>query len=172
MDVSIDTIAKANAAVRDILFLFVDMLESYAGFGHGLDTGSFWPFDFLDSRRVLADEDSLEINLDLLHSGSGVAVLCAISDSWDECQSANLQLPVLKAADQALASGRFHHIHEIELAVRLGLGSDELAFRRQLPIVHERYVVSYFLKLLKLGDVGQQVKQFAGAQSKSGTDND
>jgi hypothetical protein len=150
IDISIDTVSRANAALRDILFLFMDMIDTYGGFGHGLDTGLFRPLDFIDSRLIVVDEDNLGVNMRLLRSGSGIAVLCAISDSWDECQSADLRLPILCEAKQALDVGRFRHMYEIEKAVRLGLGSDESAFRNQLSVVYERYVVSYFFKLLKV----------------------
>ncbi|ULH18259.1 hypothetical protein MF271_22605 (plasmid) [Deinococcus sp. KNUC1210] len=40
---------EAFQALRDILFLYVDMAEGSAGFGHAVDTGTFDPYQFLDA---------------------------------------------------------------------------------------------------------------------------
>ncbi|AKH15713.1 hypothetical protein [Deinococcus soli (ex Cha et al. 2016)] len=49
---------EASQALRDILFLYVEMAESYAGFGHAVDTGTFDPYQYLDAETEPSFESS------------------------------------------------------------------------------------------------------------------
>ena len=84
MDITADTIPYAQAAIRDILYLYVDMAKSYGGFGHNIDTGTFAPLEFIDSRVDCEPGCTFGIDEDLLHAGSSIAILCSISDCLDE----------------------------------------------------------------------------------------
>jgi hypothetical protein len=147
MDITDSTLVYAEAALRDILFLYVDMVGSYGGFGHNLDTGAFSPLEFIDSKVLPPEGYTFGIDEELLHAGSSIALLCSISDCWDEQDSVNLGWPIIQGAKVAFDAGRFQHLPEIEKAFELGFASDESPFREQLKKVYERYVRSYFSKL-------------------------
>ncbi|HEX4964635.1 MAG TPA: hypothetical protein VF173_27735 [Thermoanaerobaculia bacterium] len=147
MDITVETLTYAEAAIRDILYLYVDMVESYGGFGHNLDTGSFSPLAFIDSKVLPPPGYDLGVNEELLHAGSSIALLCTISDCRDENGSATVGWPIIKNAKEAFDAGRFKHLPEIQRAFELGFAGDEDLFREQLVKVYQHYVRGYFAKL-------------------------
>jgi hypothetical protein len=149
MDITDDTYALAEDAIRDILFLYVDMIVSYDGFGNTINTGSFAPLEFVDAKLHPNPGVAYGIDLDLLHAGSGVALLCAMDDSWDELGFASRESPLIRNIFDALEAGRFDHLSDIKTAVRYGFGQDDSAFRYALATVYRTHVVGYFAALLR-----------------------
>jgi hypothetical protein len=127
------------------------MVSSYGGFGHNLETGRFSPLEFIDSKMLPPPGYTLGIDEALLHEGSAIAILCAISDCWDEQESVSFSWPIIKTAKEAFDAGRFDHLPEIKKAFLLGFGSDETVFREQLQKVYKNHVITYFEKLSKKG---------------------
>ena len=125
------------------------MVSSYGGFGHNLDTGRFSPIEFIDSKMLPPPGYSPGVDEVLLHEGSAIAILCTISDCWDEQESVSFHWPIIKTAKEAFDAGRFNHLPEIKKAFFLGFGSDETAFREQLEKVYRNHVLAYFEKLSK-----------------------
>lgn len=78
--VTLDNYQEAHQVLRDILFLYVDLAESYDGFGHGIDTGTFDPFHFLDAEVEVPPGYASPVNLNLLRQGSAIALLCGLYD--------------------------------------------------------------------------------------------
>lgn len=149
MDITTDTLCHAEAAIRDILYLYVDMIESYGGFGHNLDAGSFAPLEFIDSEVVCPEGHTFALNVDLLHAGSAIAILCSISDCLDELDTVSLEWPLIARAKEAFAEGRFRHLPVIHEAFRLAFGGNESTFRIQLLKVYQQHVLAYFSKLVE-----------------------
>lgn len=150
MKINIGNYERAAHAIRDILYMYVDLVEGYGGFGHGIDVGTFNPLDFIDAETVKPPEQGyvLGLDLELLHAGSGIALLCALSDAlYDHEVTGDVASPEIQAAKSAFLAGRLGHLQNIEKAFALGLGTDELAFRRQLTAIFSEYVIGSFARL-------------------------
>ncbi|MDR2874310.1 MAG: hypothetical protein LBV44_00060 [Methylobacillus sp.] len=147
MHVTSETLRYAEDAIRDILYLYVDMVSSYGGFGHNLDTGRFSPLEFIDSKILTPPGYTFGIDEALLHEGSAIAILCSISDCRDEQGSVSFHWPIIKAAKEAFDAGRLDHLPDIKQAFLLGFGNDDVSFIKQLKVVYQGHVLSYFKKL-------------------------
>ncbi len=150
MAITGDNYQLAYDAIRDILFMYVDMAESYKGFGHNIDTGCFSPLEFVDAPIYEPKDSTFGIDISLLQSGSAIALLCDLSDVWDEFGTLDVtsHSSILKTKG-AYEIGRFSHLSQIQQAFSLGFGLDEEAFREQLSVVYRTYVCSYFSDLAK-----------------------
>lgn len=138
----------ADAATRDILFLFRDLVISYGGFGHGVNCGQFDPFLF--SNVIVRESEGVSLGIDvrLLMSGSAIAIMCAISDAWDETDPRyTLSSPYFKRVKGLLRNDGFPDFPDLRKTLEIGL-SDEDRFRARLPVIYEEYVFGYFLKLI------------------------
>ena len=133
-------------SIRHILFMYRDLIESYGGFGHDIDTG-LGRFDAPAVIHLVSGDDIQPRDLELLRIGAAVALLCDLSDAWDEAGDPADGGPRLDAARDALNHGKFQPFPEIAKAFELGFGRDETAFREQLAVVYERYVRGYFAQL-------------------------
>lgn len=135
---------EANAAMRDILFMYRDLIESYHGFGHGIDTGTFSSFDFVDTELLEEPSYSLDMDMNLLRQGSAVALLCGLSDFWDESEGDIAGLGKWgEELRDLLKDGRLDHLPLAKEAVEAGLESED-NLRALLPGVYREYVVGYF----------------------------
>ncbi len=132
--------------MRDILYLYVDMVESYGGFGHNVETGGFDVLSYIDVRLDEPPGYSFGLDLRLLHEGSGVAVLCMLSDAWDEYGELDHEWPLHARIQAALAEGRFAHMPLIAKAVDAAFRTED-AFRELLPAIYETCVKGYFRRL-------------------------
>lgn len=150
MTITEDNYQEAFDAIRDILYMYVDLIESYKGFGHNIDRGKFSPLEFVDAPVMEPAGYTFGIDIPLLQSGSAIALLCELSDAWDEYETWEAKswplIPEIKEANEA---GRFSHLPEIQEAFNLAFGTDEKTFREQLERVHNKYVCGYFSKLAK-----------------------
>lgn len=144
--ITLDSLPSAISAVRDILYLYVDMVESYDGFGHNLDTGTFDALAYVDAVLDESPGHSFGLDLRLLHEGCGVAVLCILSDAWDDYEALDHEWPLHSRIHRALVEGRLHHLPLIEKAVQAAY-SNERAFRDLLPSVYKACVKAYFQRL-------------------------
>jgi len=149
MDITVETLPYAKDAIRDILYLYMDMVESYGGFGHNLDTGTFSPIEFVNSKVISPEGYTFGLDQKLLHAGSAIALLCTMSDCWDDQGEISLFWPKIKSTKEALDTGQFKHLPEIERAFLLGFGGDLSLFAEQLKAVYQNYVISYFNRLSK-----------------------
>ena len=148
MDITANTLPYAQAAIRDILYLYVDMIQSYRGFGHGLDAGLFLPLEFINAKTVCPLGSSFELDESLLHVGSSIAILCSISDCLDEVGVVSAEWTIIAMAKDAFDAGRFCHMPKIHEAFRLAFDGDEPAFREQLAGVYRHHVLAYFSELI------------------------
>jgi hypothetical protein len=113
--------------VRDILYMYYDLKESYDGFGHSIETGSFDALSYVDCYLSEPPGKTFGIDVGLLHEGATVAILCRLSDYWDETG----ELPetdFVRRVDSMLSEDRFNHLPLGEQAIVAGL-RDEDEFR-------------------------------------------
>ncbi|GGO29852.1 hypothetical protein [Deinococcus humi] len=140
---------EARQALRDILFLYVDLAESYNGFGHGMDRGTFDPFRFLDAEAE--EPANPPVNLTLLRQGSAVALLCGLYDLWNEAEDVNIDHPWVERLRSALAQWRFAACPDIaqvmvETFERYSRFDDPWLGEQVQPL-YEKYVAAYFIRL-------------------------
>lgn len=134
----------AIAAIRDILYMYYDLVN-YDGFAHNIDTGTFDPMFFADCYLYEPPGIGFGIEVDLLHKGSAVAVLCKLSDIWDE----SCEIPESEFAFQvkrALEDDRFDHLPIAENCLRAAFQNEE-KFRKLLGEVYEEYVLKFFKEI-------------------------
>ena len=150
MDITTENLEVTNDAIRDILFMYVDLIESYEGFGHNIERGKFKAIDFIDARVVEPEGYTFALDETLLYPGAAISLLCEISDAWDEYETWDVKnWPLIYEIKVAYEANRFSHMPEIEKAITLGFGDNEEIFREQLKVVYEMHVCSYFKKLVK-----------------------
>ncbi|MFC4455270.1 hypothetical protein [Deinococcus sonorensis] len=143
--------SDARQALRDILFLYADLAGSYGGVGHGADTGTFDPHQFLDVDLEQCPDLDRTLDLALLRQGSAIALLCGVYDLWNEAEDVRLDDPWVDRLRAALAQGSFRCCPDIEHVI---LETFESHFRYDDPWLHqqaqplyERYVRAYFARL-------------------------
>jgi hypothetical protein len=135
----------AISAIRDILYMYYDLVESYNGFGHNINTGEFDPIFFADCYLFEREGMTLGIDVNILHEGSTVAILCKLSDYRDESGV----LPDNEFVSQVrrtLSEGRLDHLPLAERAIKEAFENEE-NFRGLLGEIYENYVVGQFRKL-------------------------
>lgn len=140
---------EASQALRDILFLYVEMAESYAGFGHAVDRGTFDPYQYLDAEADPSFKSSFSVDIDVLRQGAVIAILCRLYDIW--CDVEDLNDASTSAIRVALAHGRFWRFPEVDQLLTE-------AFERNPPFedpwldetlkpIYRTYVAEYFSTL-------------------------
>ena len=136
----------ADDAIRDILFMYRDMIDSYHGFGATIDVGSFDAMAFLNCS--VAEPLQPQTEEQLLQEGSAVCLLQRLYDTWAKSSGETLPATAfVSEVREALAQGRFDHLALARAALEAGFQSEE-AFWARLPKVYDAYVVGYFKRLL------------------------
>lgn len=132
-------------AIRDILYMYYDLVDSYKGFGHSIAYGNFDPIFFIDCYLYEPEGTTFGIDVSILYEGSAVAILCRLSDYWDECGGLPEDKFILEVK-RILSEGRIDHLPLAEQAIKEAFQSEE-GFRVLLPDVYEKYVAGFFKKL-------------------------
>lgn len=137
---------EAQEATRDILKMFVDMAESYSGFGHGVDIAlRFDPLKFVDADL---SPEVVWVDIDLLRSGSAVAVLASLYNLW--CEFEAVDVPHLGSHQkEAIEAGRLHHCPDIEDVAREAFRRDRMPledpwFDEVVQPIYRKHVLGYF----------------------------
>ena len=135
-------------AIRDIRFLYVEMAESYSGFGHASDVNiNFDPLKYVDAELDNPPGYAPLIDMDFLRNGSAVLILCRLYDEW--CEHDAVYGSRYK---DAIEGGRLHFTPDVETVAK------EALRRGQIPVedpwldaavepIYQRYVVKYFGRL-------------------------
>lgn len=142
---------EALDALRDILLLYVEMAESYSGFGHASNVYvQFDPLKFVDAELVTTPGYGPLLDLDFLRTGSAIAILCELYDEWCEHE-------VVRGGrfQQAIEGGRLRSVPDVEQvaieAIRRGaMRLEEPWFEGAVEEIYQRHVVGYFEKLAKM----------------------
>ncbi len=144
-EINQENYSVAINAIRDILYMFYDLSESYEGFGHNIEIGSFDPIFFADCYVFEPQGITFGIDVNVLHEGSAVAILCKLSDYWDE-HGTTPEDEFFSEVKRILAEGRLDHLPLAEQAVKLAFENEE-KFRDLLGEAYEKYVVQFFKRL-------------------------
>lgn len=148
MKITTNNVHEAENAIRDILYMYYDLVKSYRGFGHNIDCGKFSPLNYIDAVLEEPEGYTFAIDLELLQIGSAVALLCDLVNMWDEFETSDVQVwPIIGQIKTALISGRFGHLPELQKAIELGLGNSEEAFRKEISSIYQKHVCGYFKRM-------------------------
>jgi hypothetical protein len=142
---------EALDAIRDILLLYVDMAESYLGFGHATDINvRFDPLKFVDAELINRDGYAPLVDMPLLRTGSAIAILCSLYDEWCEFEAV-----VGCRFKDAIQAGRLGLVPDIDRVAREALQRGHMRledpwFDEAVEPVYQRHVVGYFEALSKM----------------------
>ena len=142
---------EALDAIRDILLMFADMAGAYSGFGHAVDVAvRFDPLKFVDAKVA---EEVAGIDVDLLRSGSAVAILAFLYDLW--CEFEEVDVPLAKRYKEAVESGRLHRSPDIEGVAREAFSRNKMPlddpwFEQAVVPVYREHVLGYFRRLSQM----------------------
>jgi hypothetical protein len=145
-----DNYGEAVDAIRDILLLYVEMAESYHGFGHAADVNvRFDPLKFVDAQLEMYDGYAPLIDINFLRAGSAMVILSALYDDWCEFEA------VSDRFREAVLNGRLGFTPDIESVAKEAFGRKEIAledpwFDEAVRPIYERYVTAYFEQLAKM----------------------
>ena len=140
---------EAAEAIRDILMMYVEMADGYGGFGHASDVHiRFDPLRFINAET---DDKAYYIDLDLLRSGSAIAILCTYYDLWAE-EDRVYGHPGNERYQSALDDGRFSAFPDIEAVIREALSRGEIPandpwFDEAVVPIYRKYVRGFFQRL-------------------------
>lgn len=144
-----DNHEEALDAVRDVLLMYEEMASDYEGFGHAVDIYvRFDPLKFIDSET---DGKAYYVDMDVLRSGSAVAILCAFYDLWCEEQSLSNH-PLTTRYQDALEAGRLRQFSDIEEVIRAAIARNAMPledswFDEAVAPIYRKYVIGLFARL-------------------------
>ncbi|RYY23921.1 MAG: hypothetical protein EOP62_18720 [Sphingomonadales bacterium] len=145
-----DNYGEANEAIRDILMMYVDLASATEGFGHAAAVHiRFDPLHYVDADA--AADGYHYVDLELLRSGSAIAILCAFYDLWCEEQSLDGHPNTLRY-QEALERGRLSGFPDVEAIIREAIKRNDMPVEDPwldaavLPI-YRNYVLAFFNKL-------------------------
>jgi len=144
---------EAEDAIRDILMFYVELAAGSAGFGHNADVYiRFNPMKFIDVEN--ADVNHHYVDIDLLRTGSAVALVCAFYNMWLEDQDLQ-DSPFSKSCQAAIDAGRFRAFPDIEEVLVGALGRnfipiDDPWFDAAVAPIYRKYVLGFFGRLASL----------------------
>ncbi|MFZ5720138.1 MAG: hypothetical protein ACOY5Y_11820 [Pseudomonadota bacterium] len=142
---------EAVDAIRDILLLYVDMAESYSGFGHASDANlRFDPLMFVDAQLITPAGYSPLVDLNFLRTGSAIAILCALYDEWCEFEAVSGG-----RFKEAIEAGRLQFAPDVECVAREairrgGMPLEDPWFDEAVEPIYQKHVVGYFEALSRM----------------------
>ncbi|MDB5440972.1 MAG: hypothetical protein JWM33_3399, partial [Caulobacteraceae bacterium] len=138
-------------AVRDILLLYVDMAQSYSGFGHASDANvRFDPLKYVDAELDNPPGCSPLVDMDFLRSGSAVLILCRLYDEW--CEHEDVHASHYK---EAIEDRRLRFTPDVEAVAREALRRGQMSpedpwFDEAVGPIYQHYAVEYFERLSRM----------------------
>ncbi|MFP1133358.1 hypothetical protein [Asticcacaulis sp. W401b] len=149
--INTENYTDALDAIRDILLLYVDMAESYSGFGHASDVNvTFDPLKYVDAELDTPSGYAPLIDLDFLRNGSAVLILCRLYDEW--CEHDEVRGLLYK---DAIEGGRLRFTPDVEAVTKEALRRGHIPledpwFDEAVEPIYQRYVVNYFERLSRM----------------------
>ncbi len=130
--------------------MYVDLAES-CGFAHGIDAGSFDPFQFIDAIVEVAPEYASPVDIDLLRQGSAIAILCGLYNMWSEFDNVNNGGWWSERLHTAIAQARFEYCPDVEQLLvetfKRNPGYGDTWFEEKFKPIYKKYVADYFTRL-------------------------
>ncbi len=146
-----DNSDEAADAIRDILMTYVQLADGCEGFSHNADLYiRFDPLRFVDAET---DGKSHYVDLELLRSGSAMAIVCWYYNMWSEEQ--HLRITAGVHFEVALEAGRLAASPDIEMFLREALSRDKIPtddpwFMDGVASLYRTHVLGFFRRLASL----------------------
>lgn len=124
------------------------MAQSYAGFGHAVDINlRFDPLTYVDAELATTPGHAPMLDIDLLRTGSAVAILCALYDEW--CEFETVEGSRFRSA---VDEGRLRFAPDVEAVAREALARgpmplEDAWFEQAVEPIYQRRVVGLFADL-------------------------
>ncbi len=145
-DLDYEKYKKANEAIRDILFMYRELIN-YSGLfdDFGTEDGLFNPSIYVDcsTKELSIHEDDAK----LLHEGSAIKLICSVFQAWGQEGYPERDCQSVIVAKNLLEKGRLKHIPELEGVLKISLVSYDKANEFSNEI-YKKYVLGYFKKLI------------------------
>jgi hypothetical protein len=111
----------------------------------------FDPLKFVDADL---SPDVVWVDIDLLRSGSAVAVLASLYDLWCEVEAVDVPHRN-RLQKEAIEAGRLHHSPDIEAVAREALRRDRMPledpwFEEVVQPIYRKHVLGYFRRLSEM----------------------
>lgn len=151
-----DNYSETGEAVRDILLMYTGVVGDRM-FLHNADWPiRFDPLKFVDAVQV---DSSWYVDVDLLRTGSALAIFAAFYDGWSE-EHGVFAFRQTERFAEAIREGRLRHNPDIEAALLEALSGDHASptdpwfdeLSRRLCATH---VIAYFRRLVDGTDTGR-----------------
>ncbi len=117
-----DNYEEAKNAIREILMLYVRLADE-GRFMHNLSAER--RLDCLRFVDAEADPKSYWCDMELLRTGSAIALLCILVTNWEEMDEPG-KLYLQPQYRQAVEQGRLHHTPDVEALIRAAIERDEV----------------------------------------------
>ena len=143
-----ETMDEARDAIREIVMLYVGLADE-GRFMHNSDAeGRLDCLRFIDAE---ADPKAYWCDMELLRTGSAIALLAILVTRWEEMDGPE-QLYLEPKYRAAVEQGRLHHTPDVETLIRAALERDELDqdepwLRQGLDVVLRTHVRGFFRRL-------------------------
>lgn len=139
-----DTYQFAQDAMRDILFMYWDIVESGGDFGATIDTGRFNPYLFINTSTKA--DFACSVDIDLLRQGSSVDLLILLTDYLD-CDEPPKRGTYLGDRLYELVDNKLlDHVPEAREAIISGLEFRD-DFLEKSKEVYIEYILKFFRKM-------------------------
>ncbi len=143
-----DTVDEARNAISEIVMLYVELADE-GRFMHNIDAeGRLDCLRFVDAE---ADPKSYWCDMELLRTGSAIALLCILVTNWEEMDKPG-PLYLQPEYRAAVEQGRLRHTPDVEVLIRSVLDRDEIDvnepwLREGLASILRTHVRGFFRRL-------------------------
>lgn len=137
-------------AMRIVLNLYKEAITLHGGIGQNRFADEFDAFKFLRCKIDASIADQIVPDVNLLHQGSSVSLLCRLCDAFRSNGEKRLhQNPLAEKIMILLRAGAFDDVPSAKEAVFFAF-LDRDIFLTKLQFVYEEYVLGYFYNILSV----------------------
>jgi hypothetical protein len=157
---------EAKQATRAILCIYNKAITSYGNFGNNFYTDEFDPFKYIQCRIDITTGPAFSVDLNLLHEGSAVALLCRLSPFSSQLTGKNfIPNAMVEKIIGYLQDGVFDLLPLAKDAA-LSAFEDEDIFTAKLLIIYEEYILGYYRKITTYQDETRPLLQISRFREK------
>jgi len=162
---------EAQQAARAILCIYNKTITSYGNFANNFYTNEFDAFKYIQCRIDITTGHPFGVDLNLLHEGSAVALLCRLSPFSGRLTEKNV-IPdaIVDKILRYLQDGAFDLLPLAKDAA-LSAFEDEDIFTAKLRIIYEEYILGYYRKITACQDETRpqlHISQFRAKRHRQG----
>lgn len=138
---------EATQATRTILYIYNKAITSYGNFSNNFYTDEFDAFKFIQCRIDITTGYPFGVDLNLLHEGSAVALLCRLSPFSGQLAKKNFVPDAMVEKILRYLQGGAFDLLPLAKDAALSAFEDEDIFTAKLRIIYEEYILGYYRKI-------------------------